>query len=387
MIAALRHRQFVTLWAALLLSNVGTWMQNVARSWLLYRMTGDNALYLGYLGAAFAVPMIVLPPLGGALADRIDRRSIVLLTQTLAAGVAFGLAFAAASGSLRPWHLIVSNAISGMVLAFDGPARHSISIELVPREDVQSAIALNAATFTTAATLGPAIAGAMLERMSPAWLFSINGASYAIAIAAVFVLPRSLQKKERTRTAIGDRTTLELLVFAAFAALLIRSYTLVLPAVARERLGGGAGSYGALLSAGGLGAIVTATVLAARKAHARAAIVASIVAAGAMALLGASRVRELSWLACALLGAATAVVTTVLATTIQLRTPSEQRGRVTSYWIVTLIGLPNLGALVLGGGLRFFSLPMTFAIAGGLFLVIALSLRRLLLEPVAGAPG
>lgn len=380
MIAALRHRQFVTLWAALLLSNVGTWMQNVARSWLLYRMTGDDPLYLGYLGAAFAVPMILVPPFGGALADRLDRRSIVLLTQTLSALVALVLAFAASSGALRPWHIIASNAVSGAVLAFDGPARHAISIELVPRDDVQSAIALNAATFTAAATLGPAIAGAMLERVSPAWVFSINGASYAIAIAAVFSLPRSLQAHERVRSAVRDRTTIELLFFAAAAALLIRSHTLMLPAVARAQLGGGASSYGALLSAGGFGAIVTASALALRKASARVLLGAAMIAAVGMALLGVSRVREVSWFACALLGASTAVITTVLATTIQLRTPSAQRGRVTSYWIVTLIGLPNLGALLLGGGLRVLTLPLTFAIAAALFVTIAVGARRIFVE-------
>src|SRR5215211_2086572 len=182
---ALRHRNFALIWSGLLVSNMGTWMQNVAQSWLIYKLTGNNPLYLGWLGLSFAIPMCIMPPLGGALADRVDRIKLLYVTQTCSLLLAALLAILAWSGAIQPWHILLTTFGGALLLAFDNPTRQSLIPELVPREDLLNALSLNSATYTGAALIGPALAGLLLDVVGAGWLFMLNAISFLAVIWAL----------------------------------------------------------------------------------------------------------------------------------------------------------------------------------------------------------
>ena len=172
---------------------MGTWMQNVAQSWLIYRLTGNDPWYLGLLGLSFAIPMIVVPPIGGVVVDRVDRIRLLRVTQTCSLSLAVLLAILTWSGLVRPWYILLSTFIGALLLAFDNPARQSLIPELVPRQDLLNALALNSATYTGAALVGPALAGILLSVVGAGWLFMINAFSYLAVIGALLpcaIFPR-----------------------------------------------------------------------------------------------------------------------------------------------------------------------------------------------------
>jgi len=372
---ALRHRNFVLLWSGLLVSNMGTWMQNVAQSWLIYKLTGNNPLYLGLLGLSFAVPMIAVPPLGGVLADRTDRIKLLFVTQTSALALAALLAVLTWLDLVQPWVILLTSFIGALLLAFDNPTRQALFPDLVPRDALLNALSLNAATFTGAALVGPAVAGVLLDIIGAGWLFAANAASYLAVIGALLLL-RNVPMRQPTETTLRDalvsgwvyaaRNKLigALLVLAALAALFGRSYQQLLPVFADDVWLVGSQGYGTLLAAGGAGALLGAFGLSSAPQIERQGrvLVASgfifCVALTAFAWSGAF------WIGVALLvvvGLAATVFTTMIATMIQLRLPNELRGRVMSLYTVTLIGLPALGSLGVASLAHALGTPSTGA--------------------------
>ncbi len=182
---ALQHRNFRLIWSGLLVSNMGTWMQSVAQSWIIYKLTGNNPLYLGWLGLSFALPMVFVPPLGGALVDRVDRVKLLYITQTASLLLAALLAALTWLGLIAPAHLLAASFLEALLLAFDNPARQSLIPELVPRRDLLNALSFNSATFTGAALVGPALAGVLLDVVGAGWLFFLNALSYLAVIGAL----------------------------------------------------------------------------------------------------------------------------------------------------------------------------------------------------------
>jgi MFS family permease len=356
---ALRHRNFTLIWSGLLVSNMGTWMQNVAQSWSIYKLTGNDPLYLGWLGLSFAIPMVVVPPIGGMIADRVDRIKLLYITQTGSLLLATTLALLTWSGVLRPWHILFTTFAGALLLAFDNPTRQSLIPELVPRQDLLNALSLNSATYTGAALVGPALAGALLDIVGAGWLFMLNAVSFLAVIGALLVM-RDLPRPARRPTSLRDalfggfiyswrhKLILFLLLLSALAALFGRSYQQLLPVVADDIWKVGSGGYGALLSAGGAGALVGAFAMSSvREIHSQGRV---LVASGLLfcAALAAFALSPWFWPAVALLvvvGVASTVFTTMIATVIQLRVPGELRGRVMSLYAITLIGLPSLGSL------------------------------------------
>lgn len=356
---ALHHRNFTLIWSGLLVSNMGTWMQNVAQSWLLYKLTGNSTLYLGWLGLSFAIPMILVPPFGGAVADRVDRVRLLYLTQTCSLLLATVLAMLTWADLIRPAHILITTFIGAFLLAFDNPTRQALIPELVPHDTVQNAISLNSATYTGAALVGPALAGVLLDVVGAGWLFMLNALSFFAVIGALRAMrdapSRSVKPASFRDSLFGGlvyvvkhRLILLLLGLSAAAALFGRSYQQLLPVFADDIWRTGSFGYGALLSAGGAGALLGAfgvSSLPAIRHQGRVMLISGVTMCLTLLLFALSRS---FWLGVVLLlatGIASTVFTTMIATVIQLRVPNELRGRVMSLYAITLIGLPSLGAL------------------------------------------
>ncbi|MGE5262640.1 MAG: MFS transporter [Acidobacteriota bacterium] len=359
---ALHHKNFALLWSGLIVSNIGTWMQNVGTGWLILQLT-DSPLWLGLLGLSFALPMMTLPLVGGAVVDRVHRIRLLYFTQTGAMLVAFALAALTWLHLVNVWHLLTASFLVAVLLAFDNPARQALIPDLVPGSDLLNALSLNAATYNGAALLGPALAGVMLGPLGAAALFFLNGVSYVAVLFALFAMRNvrthsgsrhaSLAEAMTTGFAYAwrNRLILALLLLSALAAIFGRSYQNLLPIFARDIWHGGPEGYGLLLSAAGGGALVGAFGLAfIRQVHRQGLVLvvsgllfsATLIAFAVSPGLGAGLVLLF------ISGISSTVFGTIITTFIQVATPNELRGRVMSLYAITLIGLPSLGALVSG---------------------------------------
>jgi MFS family permease len=367
--ASLQHRNFRLLWAGMIVSNTGTWMQNVAQSWLVLQLT-NSPLWLGLLGLSFAVPMTVLPLVGGAVVDRIDRIKLLYFTQAAAMLTALALAILTWTGSLHISYLLIASFTISSLLAFDNPARQALLPELVPQSDLMNAISLNSATFTGAALIGPALAGALLAPLGAGTLFFVNALSYlAVLIALTRMTHVEGRADMRHRRSFGksvldgltyvrdNRIVLSLLALMAMVALFGRSYQALLPIFARDIWNGGPEAYGILLSASGGGALIGAFGLAFLRSVRRQGailIVSGIVFSVTVVLFAMS---PWFWAGVGLLfigGVAVTGFSTIVSTFIQVSAPNELRGRVMSLYSITLIGLPSLGAMGSGGAAEMF---------------------------------
>jgi MFS family permease len=359
---ALRSRNFTLLFTGLIVSNTGTWMQNVAGGWLVLQLT-NSPLWLGLLGLSFALPMTILPLFAGAVVDRVNRIRLLYLTQSLQMLTAFALAALTWLGLINVWHVLASEFIIGLLLAFDNPARQALIPDMVERRDLLNALSLNSATYNGAALIGPALAGAMLAPFGAGALFFINGLSYLAVFIALLAmrdvkLPPSRPQSSLWASAwrgidyvLRSRVMLGLLLLSAVASLFGRSYQVLLPIFARDIWTGGPQAYGLLLAAAGAGALVGAFGLAAIREVRRHNLI--MLASGALfsASLIAFAVSPNLILGIGLLfvaGVTSTVLGTIIATFLQVDAPPELRGRVMSLYAITLIGLPSLGALGTG---------------------------------------
>ena len=385
--AALRYRNFALLWSGLIASNIGTWMQNVAVGWLMLQLT-NSALWLGLQGLCFALPMIFLPLLGGAVADRVNRIKLLYITQSGPMVVAFILAALTWEGHIVAWHLLLVSFLGGCFLSFDNPSRQALIPDMVQRKDLLNALSLNAATYNGAALVGPGLAGALLVPLGAGWLFFINGVSFLAVIFALAAIrdihPHSGNPPlpildailSGLRHAWHNRSILALLVLSAVAGVFGRSYQNLLPAFARDWKSGEVG-YGLLLSAAGGGAVIGAFGLASLrelKQQRLVMIVSGLLFSLAVLAFALSPNLGLGISFIFLAGVLSTVFGTIIATFIQMAAPKELRGRLMSLYAITLIGVPSLGALGSGavaqrlGGLQ--GAPRAVALGAVILLVI-----------------
>jgi MFS family permease len=357
---ALQHRPYRLLWSGLLVSNMGTWMQNVAQSWLIYKMTNNDARYLGWLGLAFAIPMIALPAVGGMLADRYPRASILRITQWSMALVALIQAILTLSNLNTPMYILIATFIGATLLAVDNPTRQALIPTLVPRHDLMNALALNAATYNGAALLGPAIAGFLLSVVGAGWLFAANAVSYLAVLYAVSQMP-AVDEATRTpstltdallggvRYARGHALTGILLLTSAVLSLFGRSYQQVLPIYADDIWHISAQGYGIMLSAAGAGAMIGALGMASLPRitpNGRNLKFAGFVFAGLLACFAVTTIWWIGVFLLVCIGIMSTAATTFIATMLQLDVPGNLRGRVMSLHAITLIGVPSVGGLL-----------------------------------------
>jgi MFS family permease len=378
--AALRHRDFRLLWLGQIVSITGSQMQLVAINWHVYLLTKDP-LALGLVGLFRGVPIIICSLAGGVVADAVDRKRAMIVTQTLMLLTAALLTAETLAGLKSVWPIYMLSGIAAAAQAFDTPARQALMPTLVPDEDFPNAVSLGVIVFNVAIIVGPAIAGFILAETGPAIIYGINALSFLAVIGALIAMRTSgkpdLQRGRRE--ALSFRALKEGLRFVwqtpiivqtmtlDFAATFFGSATLLLPIFAQERLHVGARGYGFLAAAPAIGSVLTALTMARLGTLRRQGrlVVASVAVFGvATAVFGISTVYWLSLLMLATLGAADTVSTVLRQTIRQLVTPNPLRGRMTSINMMFFMGGPQLGELEAGALAKLIGAPFSVVVGG-----------------------
>jgi MFS family permease len=359
---------------------MGTWIQTVAQSWLVYQLTG-SAVLLGTVGFATQAPILLLAPLAGSLADRLDRRRLIMMTQATLMILAFTLAGLTLGGAIQVWHILLLAALQGIVNSFDMPARQSFVVEMVGKNDLPNAIALNSTMFNSARMIGPAIGGLLVALVGEGWCFLLNAASFLAVLAGL--LRMSLRPRAE-RLPLAERGGItEGLVFVArtepFRSLLLlvalvsvagMPFTVLLPVFA-VRLQAGAEGYGLLMGAVGLGALAGALRLAASRDIARLGRLPALATGGFGLALVLFAQAPSFWVAAGCLlvvGFCLITETATSNTLLQHLVADHLRGRVMACYLMCFAGLAPFGALAAGAAAHRIGAPATVTIGGGLCL-------------------
>jgi len=372
---ALRHRNFQLFFSGQLISLIGTWMQSVAQAWLVYRLTGSSLL-LGSVGFASQFPVFLVAPLGGIVADRHNRQRVVIATQTASMILALVLATLTLSRTVQVWHIFVLAALLGVVNAFDIPGRQAFLVDMVGKEDLMNAIALNSSMFNGARIIGPAIAGVLVAKIGEGWCFFANGVSY-IAVIIGLLLMRVPRPSRRVAAAsplahiiegfrfVRQTTPIRaILLLLGLVSLVAMPYTVLMPIFADRILHSGARGLGILMGATGVGALLGALTLASRSGvHGLGRWVAFSCAGFGVSLILFSFSRNL-WLSAALLlpvGFGMMLQMSSSNTLIQAMVPDHLRGRVMAVYSMMFMGMAPFGALLGGALADRLGAPITVA--------------------------
>jgi MFS family permease len=373
---ALRHRNFRLFFGGQLASLIGTWMQNIAQSWLVYRLT-DSSLLLGAVGFAGQIPVFLIAPIGGATADRHDRHRLVIATQVTSMLLAFVLAGLTLSGKVQVWHIFVLAALLGTVNSFDIPARQSFLVDMVGKADLMNAIALNSAMFNGARIVGPAIAGVLVASIGEGWCFFVNAVSYIAVIVGLLVMrvdtPRKLAAAgpplqhiiEGFRFVKRTRPILALLSLLGLVSLAAMPYSVLMPVFADRVLHGGARGLGILMGATGVGALLGALTLASRSRLRGLGLLIACSCGGFGAFLILFSLSRHFWLSTALLvpvGFCMMLEMSASNTLIQAIVPDDLRGRVMAVYSMMFMGMAPFGALMAGALADRIGAPITVAL-------------------------
>ena len=379
MVRAFRHRNFRLYFGGQSISLIGTWVQQIALGWTIYQLTHSSFL-LGLVSFAGQLPLFLLTPFAGVLVDRFNRHRTLILTQTLSMVQALALALVVSTHALEVWNLVLLNVIAGVILAIDLTARQAFIVEMVGSgSDLPNAVALNAFVINGGRMLGPAIAGALLTVVSPAFCFFANAVSYIPVIAALLwmrvneYVPPSRpagpfqELIEGVRYAIGFPPIRATLLLVALVSLLGLPYAVLMPIFAAEVLGGGPHTLGLLMTAPGVGALIGTLYLASRKtivgAGARIAAGAGIFALGLFAA-GLARNILFALVALAFVGLGMIVQLATSNTALQTIVDDDKRGRVMSLYTMAVMGMAPFGSLFGGALAHQIGVPMTFMIGG-----------------------
>ena len=383
----LRSRNFALVWASALVSNVGSWMQTVALGVVITARTHDP-LWTGAVAAAAFVPIGVLAPVGGALADRIDRRRWLIVTTLAEAVFAAILAVLAATGHAPPLALVGVAFLGGASAAIGFPSYQAMLPDLVPQRDLLGAVSLSSAQFNLGRVVGPALAGVVLTAGSPAWAFAVNAVSFGAVVAALAIVrlpPRApvvstepiLRRiADGARVAAAEPGCRSAIILIAVVALIGSPFIALVPAVAIEALHRGAGGTSVLVVAQGIGAVAGALALGPlADRFARRRLLIGALAAFPIALVAYGLAPSL-WAKAAAIVAVGAVYIGVLSglnTVVQLRVPAEARGRVLGLYMMALGTIYPVGAVVEGAFARVFGID-TVTTASGVVLIGVLAL-------------
>lgn len=374
---SLRYHNFRLFFFGQLISLIGTWMQTTALQWLVYRLTGSQ-FSLGMVTFLNFLPVLLLSLFMGVIVDRFPRRRLLMLTQSSFAVLAAALAVLSALGVIEYWHILVLAVLLGLVNALDMPARQAFFADLVERDDLMNAIALNSSVFNGARIVGPAIGGLIVAGFGEAPAFALNAISFLAVLAGLllmrlppFTSPSGRgsgigELKQGLRYLVGDRPLLGLVAMVAFYSSLGFPFTVLLPVYARDILGIGAEGMGALLAAMGVGALSAALSLAVvgdRHHKGRLLLLSRALFAIALAVFSQSRLTIVSMMALAVCGYAMISQLAVTNTLIQLLVPDALRGRVLSAYTWALGGFWPLGSLLIGWGGERLGAPTAVLLA------------------------
>jgi len=384
--AALKHYNYRLWFIGQMVSMMGTWMQSTAQGYLIYQLT-NSTTYLGLVVFIGGVPTWLFTLFGGVVADRIPRRTLMVITQTSMMILAFILGALVFANAVQPWHILVLAFLLGVANAFDAPARVSFVLELVPRADMTNAIALNSTMFNIATVVGPSIAGLTYAAFGPAWCFTINGLSFIAVIVALLLMHiREDVKVVRNSKAIADIAEGLRYVFASRLILnLIGAVGLMgvfgfgllnlLPAWATDVLHGNEVTNGLLVSARGFGALVSALMLASLvKVNIRGKfwIIGLFIMPVSLFFFALVRWVPLSLAMMVVVGWSLMMVTNNCNTLIQSDVPDVLRGRVMGVYSLIFNGAIPIGALLAGAVAERIGAPLTAMICAGILLVYAL---------------
>lgn len=388
MTAALTHRNFRLLWFGALTSSIGTWMQKVAQAWLIVTMTGSSsAFYLGLDSFVGEAPILLFTLLGGVVADRRDRRHMMLTSQSVQMIVAFILAGLIFTGVIEIWMILTLSFISGCAQAFGGPAYQSLIPTLVGKEHLPNAVALNSIQFNLARVIGPIVAGAALAAFGMVACFGLNGISFLFVIAAILALrdihipPAATdsivsQMKGGLRYVKNSRDLLAVTVLGFIVAFLGFPLLTFLPVITRDVFQRDVGFYSQLMTFAGIGAVTGALVVAYVGKHrhiGRLLLICLALFGVATALFSLSRTPALSAVILFIGGSLLVMCTSLTTSLAQLLAPPELRGRVVSIYMLAFRGGSPLGGLASGWLVtQVGSAPAVLMVNGVLLTIIAL---------------
>lgn len=360
------------------ISLIGTWIQTVAQSWLVFELT-NSVFLLGVVGFLSSIPIFLLSLFGGVAADRINKRNILLATQVTFMLLAFTLAVLTQLKLITPFQIMLIAVLNGVVMAFDAPCRQAVVIELAGRENVFNAVALNSVAFNSSRIIGPALAGILIASIGMSGCFYINGISFlAVIIALLLIKTNDGIKKDIKSTLIKElvdglkfiknsRAIFMLISMVGVTSLFGISYMPLMPIFANDILKVGAKGLGMLMSAAGIGALVAALVLARSgdfKHKGRLLILSSIIFSISLTLFALSRVYLLSLISLVLIGWGSVMAIAIINTLLQLNVGDEFRGRVMSVFMFTFAGIMPFGNLIAGGLAHIWGVSLTVSVCG-----------------------
>jgi MFS family permease len=393
---SLRHRNFRLFFSGQLVSLIGTWMQNVGQAWLVLEMT-HSSFKLGVVSALQFAPMLFLSFFAGPLVDYFSKRKIIIVTQTILMLLAFTLAILDFTGVVRYWHVVILATLLGIVNTIDMPARQSFIIEMVGKEDLMNAIAMNSSIFNAARAVGPAIAGLIIGAAGTVLCFFVNGLSFLAVLWGLLLMkfesasasePRTYHVVEDIKEAMRYiKTTPVVMVtilLVAVVSIFATNFTVLVPIFARQELHRDAAAFGLLLSSFGVGALIGAVSLAVLSRHGPKP---AILLGGGMGLsltlivIGLQKTYGITALLLALSGWCMVTFFGMANTTVQLNTEDRLRGRVMSVYTFTFGGLTPFGSLFAGTVAHWIEAPLTFAlgglICGIVFLIVILKRQKI----------
>lgn len=384
---ALRHRNFQLFFLGQLISLTGTWMQSVAQAWLVYRMASSSsgqgtadyaALLLGSVGFASQFPIFTFATLGGVAADHVNRHRIIIATQCLSMLLAFTLALLTLTNVVEIWHIFLLAILMGLVNAFDIPARQAFIADMVGRDDIVNAIALNSTMFNGARMVGPAVAGILVATIGEAWCFLLNALSYLAVIGGLLMMRvtpnvSSAQGSVGQRIAEGfgyawhTRPIRALLLLLGLISLMGMPYAVLMPIFASEILDGGASGLGILMGSAGVGALAGAITLTRREGLRGIGRWIAMASAGfgvCLILFSLSRTFWLSVFFLVPVGYCMMLTMASSNTLIQSMVPNHLRGRVMAIYSMMFMGMAPFGALYAGTVAQALGAPTTVALGG-----------------------
>ncbi len=378
MFSSLKVKNFRLYWLGMFVSLIGTWVQAVAQSWLVFQLT-NSAFLLGLVGFLSSIPIFLLSLFGGVAADRMNKKNILLFTQNAFMLLAFLLAILTQMKLITPAQIMLIAVLNGIVMAFDAPCRQAVIAELVEKQHLLNAIALNSAAFNSARLIGPALAGILIASIGMSGCFYINGISFLAVIIALLLININNGQRRSARTHLikdlsdglkfikDNRIILILISMVGITSLFGISYVILMPIFANDVLNVGVKGLGSLMSSAGFGALIGALILARLgdfKYKGKLLISSSIIFSISLVLFSLSKTYFISLIILILIGGASVTAIGIVNTLLQTLVPDEFRGRAMSVFMLTFAGFMPFGNLLAGSLAHIWGVSITVLISG-----------------------
>lgn len=395
---SLKHRNFRIYFCGQAISLCGTWMQQLALSWLVYRLT-NSALILGVVEFAMFSPVLFIGLAGGWVADHVNRKKVLAVTQLAALMQATVLSILALSGHIQVWQIICLAATAGIINAFEIPSRQALIVQMVDRRDLVNAISLNSSLFNGSRVIGPALAATLISFQGEAICFVINAFSYLASFTAVLLLkvPSDSQKHEKGSRGVVEGlkycfstpTVRQILLLTAALSVFGGQFTVLLPVIAKQVLHTGVEGFGALRSAAAVGSLMAALLLANRGSGDmlnRGVGVANLAFGIFLAAFAISQNFFLSIALACFLGFFMTFQLSGSHSLLQLQVPDEMRGRLMSVWTMMIMGMSPLGSLLIGWLAKHHGAPLSLVLCSGIS-ILAAGLYLAMRKPAPAKPN